>query len=331
MHPRLVMATLGVGAALLTALPADAAACPRVTVPGAAKQVTACLDDLTTAGTVASGHTVPAQLAVAAKATLAQRYGRPPARTYTAGISNGGYLVRWQLEHRPGLYDGGIDVEGTLFRAQGPNLLTFLPPALRAYPQYAATGDKSGLVAAGFAAESDFLWPYHYQVYWDLTQRIYREELDPGFDGSAEAGTPFCASGTPPCDADYDYYARPASVRKAVERVSLSGRIGRPLLTVTGTLDSLLPITKSSDVYASLVSRSRRGSLHRYYRIEGGNHVDGLYDAYPDRLRPLLPCMRTAFTALEDWVESGVTPPPSATLPRPASGDLANTCSLTGG
>ena len=31
------------------------------------------------------------------------------------GISNGGYLTRWQLENRPDLYDGGVDWEGTLF------------------------------------------------------------------------------------------------------------------------------------------------------------------------------------------------------------------------
>ena len=31
------------------------------------------------------------------------------------GISNGGYLTRWQLEKRPDLYDGGVDWEGTLF------------------------------------------------------------------------------------------------------------------------------------------------------------------------------------------------------------------------
>src|SRR5690606_23896090 len=36
---------------------------PAPRVPGAEKQVSACLDDLTTAGTIASGHTVPADWA----------------------------------------------------------------------------------------------------------------------------------------------------------------------------------------------------------------------------------------------------------------------------
>ncbi len=55
---------------------------------------------------------------------------------------------------------------------------------------------------AGLAPGSEFLWPYHEQVYWDLTQRMYREVFDPDYDGAQEAGTPYCVSGTPACDAD---------------------------------------------------------------------------------------------------------------------------------
>ena len=156
------------------------------------------------------------QLTRATKQVVAQRYGHAPRRTYLFGISNGGYLVRWQLENRPGLYDGGVDWEGTLFRAQPPNLLTYLPVALRNYPAYAATGDQAAhdrMIKAGFAKGSEFTWDYHYGVYWDLTQRVYREELDPSYDGAQEAGTPFCQSGTPNCDADYHYKDRPAAHR----------------------------------------------------------------------------------------------------------------------
>jgi hypothetical protein len=119
-------------------------------------------------------------------------------------------------------------------------------------------------------------------------------------------------------------------VHDAVKRISLTGRIGRPLITLQGTLDTLLPIGKSGDVYAGLVRTQGRGKLQRYYRVEGGNHVDGLYDTFPDLLRPILPCFHSAFTALEKWTTAGRTPPPNATLPRPTSGDLANTCALTG-
>ncbi|MEV4321505.1 3-hydroxybutyrate oligomer hydrolase family protein [Microbispora rosea] len=434
-----LLVALALALPLVAAVPSEAATCPRVTVPGAQKQVTACLDDLTTKGTLVSGHTdqsdwsglnspgavnpsgVPgmqidgyfpdtstgntnhgwnhdaqfvirlpqhwngglvvagspgnretyandftisdwalakgyayaatdkgntgvafyrdgvrpgdavaewnrrvSELAVAAKTVVRQRYGRPARTTIAAGQSNGGYLVRWQIENRPDLFDGGVDWEGTLFTADGPNLLTFLPPALRAY----AKGDAAGVAAAGFAPESDFLWPFHYQYYWDLTQRLYREEFDPSYDGDAEAGTPFCASGTPGCDTDYDYASRPASVKQAVARVSLTGKIKKPLVVVHGTLDTLLPIREDSDVYAKMIGDRHRDRLLRYYRVEGGNHVDSLYPAYPDRLRPLLPCFRSAFTALETWIGTGTPPPPNATLPRPSSGDLENTCTL---
>jgi Tannase and feruloyl esterase len=271
------------------------------------------------------------QLTRAARAVAQQRYGRLPRRTYAAGISNGGYLVRWQLENHPELYDGGVDWEGTLWHPDKPNLLTFLPTTLRAYPSYAASGDpaaRADILAAGFAPGSEFLWDFHYRVYWDLTQRIYREELDPDYDGATEAGTPFCASGTPGCDADYDYAQRPVSVRAAIGRIALTGRIQRPMITLHGTLDTLLPITQDSDVYAAMVRDRHRDRIFRYYRIEGGNHVDGLYDAYPDRLRPILPCFRSAFVALTGWVEHGTAPAPSHTLARPQSGDLANTCAL---
>jgi hypothetical protein len=277
---------------------------------------------------VAEWNTRVTQLTRAARTVVARRYGRAPSRTYAAGISNGGYLVRWQLENHPELYSGGVDWEGTLWRADGPNLFTYLPAVLRNYPAYAtgSTAAHDALLSAGLAPGSEFLWPYHEQVYWDLTQRIYREEFDPAYDGATKAGTPYCASGTPACDADYDYAARPRAVHRAVSRVSLTGRIGKPLITLQGTLDTLLPISRDGDVYARMVG-AHSGSF-RYYRIAGGNHVDGLYDTYPDRLRPILPCFRSAFTALEGW-SAGHRPPPSATLPRPTSGDLANTCSLT--
>lgn len=208
-----------------------------------------------------------------------------------------------------------MDWEGTLFTAGGPNLFTFLPPALRAYPRYAA-GDPAAhaaMLAAGFAPGSEPTWAFHYAVYWQLTQRIYRQEFDPDYTGA---------------EADYDYAARPPQVHDAVGRVSLTGKIKRPMLTLHGTLDALLPISQDSDVYAAMVEGQHRANKHRYYRIEGGTHVDSLYGLYPTLARPLLPCYRQAFIALEAWVDNGTAPPPSATIPRPASGDPVNTCAL---
>ena len=270
------------------------------------------------------------QLARAAQEVAEQAYGERPERTYLFGISNGGYLTRWQLENRPGIYDGGLDWEGTLFRARGPNLLTYLPTALREYPRH-ATGDedaRDAIVEAGFAPGSEFLWDYHYAYYWDLTQRIYREEFDPGYDGDLDAGIPFCAAGTPGCDADYDYATRPRAVKDAVRSVQLTGRIGRKLITVHGTLDTLLPAATSSDAYTALVDRRGLDGRHRYYSFEDGNHVDGLHGVYPDRLRPLLPCARSAFLAMTRWVERGERPPADGFYPRQPDADEVNGCRL---
>ena len=117
-------------------------------------------------------------------------------------------------------------------------------------------------------------------------------------------------------------------MKDAVRSVQLTGRIGKPLITVHGTLDALLPIRTDSNVYDRLVDRAGRGRKHRYYRIQDGTHVDGLYTTYPDRLRPLLPCARTAFTDLTRWVERGSKPPRDGFYRRPTSGDLLNTCRL---
>ncbi len=86
-------------------------------------------------GSIREWHRRVTQLTRATKRVVQAALRQPPpARTYMAGISNGGYLTRWQLENNPGLYDGGLDWEGTLFRAEGPNLLTYLPTALEALP-----------------------------------------------------------------------------------------------------------------------------------------------------------------------------------------------------
>jgi Tannase and feruloyl esterase len=283
------------------------------------------------ADAIAEWHHRVSQLAEAARQTVRTRYGQRPRRTYMFGISNGGYLTRWQLENRPELYDGGVDWEGTLFRDPGPNLFSYLPAALRHYPSYAATGDEKAhdaMIAAGFQPGSEFLWPYHYGVYWDLTQRIYREEVDPVYDGDLQAGIPFCQSGTPRCDADYDFRGRPHWVHDAMRRISLTGDIRRPMLTVHGTLDALLPIRTDSDVYDAMVERAGGARLHRYYRIEDGTHVDSLHAQYPQRVRPILPCARRAFVALERWVEHDRRPPADATIDRPRHGDVVNTCAL---
>jgi fermentation-respiration switch protein FrsA (DUF1100 family) len=119
------------------------------------------------------------------------------------------------------------------------------------------------------------------------------------------------------------------AIKDAVAKVSLTGNIGKPLITLHGTLDTLLPITQTSDKYAELVKSAGKPHLHRYYTIEGGTHIDSLYDHYPDQLRPILPCYRAAFERLIEWVEEEKPPPEIETVQRPEGGseDVVNECS----
>lgn len=309
---------------------------------------------------ILEGNQRVTELTKAAKQVLKQRTTKLPSKTYMMGVSNGGYLVRWQLENHPELYDGGVDWEGTLYSEQ-QNLLTYLPTGLKEYPKYAA-GDQAAhqaMLDAGFEPGSEYLWPYHYGYYWDITQRSYRDELDPSYGGGASgpvvilgqtypvqmAGYPFCAvSGLQPCDADYDFASRYAAVpelRDAIDKVALTGNIGKPLITIHGTHDTLLPISVDSDVYAQMIDDAGKSALHHYYRYEFGNHVDGLYAAFP-QIRPLLPCARASFDALVAWTTDGLEPPADSTIANPnvtvggdgtpvvmPTTDVVNTCSLS--
>ena len=147
----------------------------------------------------------------------------------------------------------------------------------------------------------------------------------------------------PPTDPDalYDYSARvvqnPAILAR-MQEVANTGNIQRPLITLHGDQDSLLPIATDSDLYSQLVARAHKSSRYRYYVVQGGNHVDPQFDdhygvdAYGNNvLRPMLPCVRAAIDALAAWVEKGIAPPASHTIARPAgasASDLANLCSL---
>ena len=231
---------------------------------------------------IAEWHSRVTELTVAAKDVLTQRYHREPRRTYIAGFSAAGYLARWQLENRPDLYDGGIAWSGVLMTPER-NLLTYLPTALRNYPQYVATGSQAAhqaLLDAGFPSGSEPTWEYSYRAFWDNFQRILREEVDPAYDGDTLAGHAFCAPGTVDCDADYDLASRPSDVKTALARISLTGRIGKPLLQLQGTLDTAVT-PRDSRLYAAMIADQGRGAMARLYEVEGGSHFEALYGSAP--------------------------------------------------
>lgn len=246
------------------------------------------------------------ELTVAARATVGHYYNRAPQRVFLFGLSNGGYLARYALEHDPELYDGGVDWAGTFWHHQGPNLLSVLPAALRWFGVLTAASSnetakhaaRAAMFGAGFARGSEPLWPLYNEVYWGLTQRIYRLAFDAGYDGD---------------ESDYAYHARPAHVHQAVERVALTGRLERPLITVHGSLDALLPPATNAEAYAALVARHGSSEYHRYYLIAGGQHTDGFARQLGGSVRPMLPFARAAFVALERWVLHG-EPPTGGTI-----------------
>jgi hypothetical protein len=113
-----------------------------------------------------------------------------------------------------------------------------------------------------------------------------------------------------------------------LSRLSLTGRIGKPLLQLQGSLDTAVT-PRDTRLYAAMIESQGREHLTRLYEVEGGTHFeDDLWKAFPGLARPMLPCFQDAFDALEDWTIDEVNPPDSHLVTRDASTDLVNACAL---
>lgn len=274
--------------------------------------------------------------ALAGQGALRAIHGREAELTYAAGISNGGYQTRLALERYPELFDGGVDWEGTLFQPEAPNLYTYIPPLVRNYPTYRSNGDETAyraLVHEGMVPpDSEPIWDNHYEIYWGSVQSTYRPVVDPEYTDYVAAPRLVIPPGDP--DFDYDYASRPAVVKERVGELANTGDTsGRPLITLHGTLDALLPIAADSDVYAEKVRAQGHDATYRYYVVEGGTHVDTAADSSPEVFRPILPCFWQAIDALDAWVVDGRPAPPSGFIPfdRDATAhERANVCGLPG-
>jgi hypothetical protein len=275
-------------------------------------------------------------------ARLAQRavkaqYQRHARFTYAVGTSNGGYQVRRAIEEAPDLFDGGVDWEGTFIDPRGPNLLIDLPPAIAHFPAYAASGfdpnsaAARSIVAAGYppdlVAGTTSFWGLHWAQFWEVTQCQWQKRFDPSF--VTYRGGLNDVEGT----GGYDYAARVAadpSIARSLAEVATSGKIKRPLITVTGTMDALLPIERSARSYEALVRRScrgcddrdghgdahgRRAPLYRLYEVQNGNHIEAFRNTFP-QLELIQPHAQRAFELLVDHVETRTRLPPSQCVPR---------------
>src|SRR5712671_4267531 len=254
-------------------------------------------------------------------------YGRSPRFTYAVGTSNGGYQVRRAVESAPDLFDGGVDWEGTFADAGAPNILTDLPPAILNFPDYAASGFNANstaaknIVAAGYPPDivsgTTSLWGLYSAAFWEVTQCQWQKRLDPTYDTYG--------SGT----GTYSYVARLAAsdVGTNVAAITTTGAIQRPLVTVAGTMDALLPINDQARAYARSVAAARSSSsregddddrhapAYRLYEVQNGNHIETFKDTFP-QLEFIAPHAQRAFDLLADFVEHGSSLPPDQCIPR---------------
>ena len=255
-------------------------------------------------------------------------YHQFPRRTYAVGTSNGGYQVRRAIEEAPNLFDGGVDWEGT-YVDPTQNILVDLPPAVKNYPAYAASDfdpnsvAAQNILAAGYppdivhrnattGAVTGSLWQRYYNEFWEVTTCQWQQRFDPAY-ATYTAGP-----------GNYDYLSRlTPDISQAVDAITTTGKIKKPLITVAGTMDALLPIRHQARAYEAAVNASRKGNndrrnaQYRLYEVQNGNHIESytLANAFPE-LVVIQPHAQKAFDLLVDHVEKNAALPPSQCIPK---------------
>jgi hypothetical protein len=160
-------------------------------------------------------------------------------------------------------------------------------------------------------------------AFWEVTQCQWQKRLDPAYD------TYVSGTGT------YNYVHRlsVSGVGAQMAAFATTGRIMRPLITVAGTMDALLPIDRHARAYARKVAamaardgderdghRARgdgggRRAPYRLYEVQNGNHIETFQDVFT-QLELIQPHAQRAFDLLAQRVERGTRLPPSQCIPR---------------
>jgi 3HB-oligomer hydrolase (3HBOH)/Tannase and feruloyl esterase len=264
------------------------------------------------------------------KNAVSANYGRPPRRTYAVGTSNGGYQVRRALETAPELFDGGVDWEGTYVDSVAPNLLSTLSPAILNFPDYVSSSfDQNStaaknIVTVGYppdiVAGGVSLWGRYSAEFWEVTFCQWQKRFDPTYDTYG--------SGT----GTYSYVTRLSAtdVGTDIAAIATTGEIGKPLITVAGTMDALLPINLHARAYARAVAAAfsgdreegdhhrRQHPAYRLYEVQNGTHIETYKDTFP-QLEFVQPHAQKAFALLVNFVERGADLPPDQCIPRGGS------------
>jgi hypothetical protein len=260
-----------------------------------------------------------------AQRVLAAHYGKPPGRTYAVGTSNGGYQVRKAIEQAPDVFDGGVDWEGTMME----NVLVHLPPALQHFPAYKASGRDPAspaaraIRAAGYppdisGAGGQSFWELHLDTFWEATACNFQKRFDPTYATYVTGLESY----------DLEARAKVTDVRARLAAVATTGKIAKPLVTVAGTMDALLPPDLHARAYEATVRKAADApgsAQYRYYEIQNGNHIDrwrnrtdpavNPAETFP-QLQSIQPHAHEAFRLLVSHVENGAPLPPSQCVPR---------------
>jgi hypothetical protein len=132
------------------------------------------------------------------------------------------------------------------------NILSGLPPAILNFPDDTASGFNpnstavKNIIVTGYPPDlvsgASSLWGLYWAQFWEVTLCQWQKRLDPSYDTYG------------PGTGTYSYIDRlsASDVGAHLTAITTTGDIGKPLITVAGTMDALLPI----DLHAL---RARRG------------------------------------------------------------------------
>lgn len=230
-----------------------------------------------------------------AKAEVARRMGRAPARLYLLGLSMGGGITRLAAEDPQKIFAGTLIVAGA-----GGDLVTRLDRLTKMAGLWRLIDPRAHI---GMAST-------------DYRMRAYAEAV--GTPVEARRLWPYTGNG-----------AVNAAAQAQTATEETTGMVQIPTIEVVGAWDDL--VIRELRAYSGRVTPSAR---HRLYEVEGVWHMSGDDDGVmsfqyiaESRMRldkdvadamgegpSYLPTVREAFDHLVLWVENGASPPANQTI-----------------